>query len=98
MILSFLSNRRQRTDFLVQAAFLWAPAWIIAGLMIGTRWAVIAGFVIGAAPFAAVMAVPWFVAVKEGSPMERLIAVAILGVIIAIAATLGWSLPSQEHS
>jgi len=94
---SFWQNRRKRTDALVAAIFLWAPASMIVGALIDTPDARIAGSVIAGAPLA--IGAIWFLAalVREATPFQRAMIVIFLAAIIALGAALPGQFAPPEY-
>jgi hypothetical protein len=86
---------RRDPSTIVAIAFLWGPACLIVGLLIGSPDAIFISLFVAAIPYLGVMVWPFVVAFREGRHRTRIFLVIGIAAFLAFASALSW--PGLEH-
>lgn len=86
-------RREPWTGRIVLALFLWAPAWLVIGLFIGGKSAVLACMLVAIAPVALYLGWGFAMIWKGAPPKGRLGILAFLTLLVAFSLIVGWGEP-----
>lgn len=78
---------------IVLAIFLWAPAWLVIGLLVGGADAVLACMLVAIAPVALYFAWGFAMIWRGASASGRLGILVFLAILIAFSLLFGWGEP-----
>jgi len=87
---AFLRTSEQRTTASVLLILLWAPAWMIPGVIIHQPWSMAAGAIMAGLPLLIGAGWLFWIVWRQADPVQRLLIALFMIFIVSVASVMGW--------